>query len=198
MKLITIGDSITHGQFTSPKDSFPASLAKPYGEYLKEYLHCDYFNYGRNGISFSSTSKVNPEYSLENVCSKFETSNIIIVAAGTNDFGTNVKLDDFSKAADKTFSCLQSKNPYSRIIILTPLHRFNDSSNEIGISLESYSDILASKANDYGFLLINGFEFPIDPNNKEDRKKYSFDGTHLNDEGQRRLAEFIISKGVLQ
>lgn len=198
MKLITIGDSITHGQFTSINDSFPASLAKPYGEYLKEYLHCDYINYGRNGISFSSTSDVNSEYSLELVCSSFEKADIIIIACGTNDFGTNVKLDDFANAVKKVFFCIKENNPGSKIIILTPLHRFNDNSNNIGVSLNQYSSILKEEAKEFNFLLIDGFDFQINPNREEDRKRYSLDGTHLNETGQKLLAEFIISKGVLQ
>ena len=65
MKLITIGDSITHGQYTGPNDSFPNSLAKPYGEYLKEYLGCEYINYGHNGVAFSHTSTVNSSIAFE-------------------------------------------------------------------------------------------------------------------------------------
>lgn len=198
MKLITIGDSITHGQFTSINDSFPASLAKPYGEYLKEYLSCDYINYGRNGISFSSTSNVNGEYSLELVCPSFEKADIIVIACGTNDFGTNVKLDDFSNAVKKVFLCIKRNNPGSKIIILTPLHRFNDHSNDIQVSLSQYSSLLKEETKEFGFLLIDGFDFPVNPNREEDRKRYSLDGTHLNEKGQRLLAEFIISKGVLQ
>lgn len=198
MKLITIGDSITHGQYTGPNDSFPNSLAKPYGEYLKEYLGCEYINYGHNGVAFSHTSTVNSSIAFENVVSTYEKGDIIIIAGGTNDFGTNVKLDDFSLAVSKVFSYIKNNNPNSIIIIMTPLHRNGESSNEIGLSLSQYSEILIQKAIEYGFIVVNGFDFFFDPNKEEDRNKYALDGLHLNNEGHKLLADFIISTGVLQ
>ena len=38
----------------------------------------------------------------------------------------------------------------------------------------------------------------ITPNKEEDRNKYALDGLHLNNEGHKLLADFIISTGVLQ
>ncbi len=198
MKLITIGDSITHGQYTGPNDSFPNSLAKPYGEYLKDYLGYEYINYGHNGVAFSHTSTVNSSIAFENVVSTYEKGDIIIIAGGTNDFGTNVKLDDFSMAVNKVFSSIKNNNPNSKIIIMTPLHRKEESSNEIGLSLSEYSEILIQKAKEYGFVVINGFDFFFNPNKEEDRNKYALDGVHLNNDGHKLLADFIISKGVLQ
>ena len=198
MKLITIGDSITHGQYTGLNDSCPNSLAKPYGEYLKEYLGCDYINYGHNGVAFSHTSPVNSSIAFENAVSTYEKGDIIIIAGGTNDFGTNVKLDDFSIAVNKVFSYIKNNNPNSKIIIMTPLHRNGDSSNGIGLSLSQYSEILIQKAAEYGFIVINGFDFFFNPNKEEDRNKYALDGLHLNNEGHKLLADFIISTGVLQ
>lgn len=198
MKLITIGDSITHGQYTGLNDSCPNSLAKPYGEYLKEYLRCEYINYGHNGVAFSHTSTVNSSIAFENVVSTYEKGDIIIIAGGTNDFGTNVKLDDFSIAVDKVLSCIKNNNSNSKIIIMTPLHRNGDSSNGIGLSLSQYSEILIQKATEYGFIVINGFDFFFNPNKEEDRSKYALDGLHLNNEGHKLLADFIISTGVLQ
>lgn len=198
MKLITIGDSITHGQYTGINDSFPNSLAKPYGEYLKEYLGCEYINYGHNGVAFSHTSKVNSSIAFENVISTYEKGDIIIIAGGTNDFGMNVKLDDFSLAVSKVFSYIKNNNPNSKIIIMTPPHRNGESSNEIGLSLFQYSEILIQKATEYGFIVIKGFDFFFNPNKEEDRNKYALDGLHLNNEGHKLLADFIISTGVLQ
>lgn len=193
MKLITVGDSITHGQYTGPNDSFPNSLAKPYGEYLKEYLGCEYINYCHNGVAFSHTSTVNSSIAFENVVFTYEKGDIIIIAGGTN-----VKLDDFSFAVNKVFSYVKNNNPNSKIIVMTPLHRNGESSNEIGLSLSQYSEIPIQKTTEYGFIVINGFDFFFNPNKEEDRNKYALDGLHLNNEGHKLLADFIISTGVLQ
>ena len=81
---------------------------------------------------------------------------------------------------------------------MTPLHRNGESLNGIGLSLSQYSEILIQKAKEYGFIVINGFDFFFDPNKEEDRNKYVLDGLHLNNEGHKLLADFIISTGVLQ
>ena len=57
---------------------------------------------------------------------------------------------------------------------------------------------ICNEAKEYGFIVINGFDFFFDPNKEEDRNKYALDGLHLNNEGHKLLADFIISTGVLQ
>lgn len=197
MKLITIGDSITHGQFTDINDSFPNSLAKPYGQYIAEYLNVDSFtNYGVNGTPFSKTSSVNGDISFEQISNTYSSADIVLFMGGTNDFGTNVKLNDFEAAVKKTFSEFKRKYENSKVIIITPLHRFDEAKNEIGLSLFDYAEIIRKYAETFSFMCINGFDFFVNPTLEEHRKLYSKDGVHLNNEAHKLLAEFIISKNL--
>ena len=76
---------------------------------------------------------------------------------------------------------------------MTPLHRNGESSNGIGLSLSQYSEILIQNAAEYGFVVINGFDFFFNPTKEEDSSTYAFDGLHLNNEGHKLLADFLIS-----
>lgn len=192
MKLVTIGDSITKGTFTDIGDNSPISSATPYGEHLKRLLNADEFiNYGFNGISYSKTSKINSEYSLENKIASYELGDILIVAAGTNDFGTDVTIDNFEKAVNYVFSYIKGK--CKNVYVLSPLLRGDMEFNNLHLTLNQYSEVLFKKANEFNFNFIDGSLFTLNPLIENVRHKYIKDGVHLNNEAHELLAKYIFN-----
>ena len=101
-----IGDSITRGTYTAQGESFPVSIAeKPWCSVVAEKLGFENVeNYGINGTSISSTSSVNTENAFSLRFDKMrDDANLVVVAGGTNDFGTNVKLGSANDTHDVSF-----------------------------------------------------------------------------------------------
>ena len=204
MIIVTIGDSITVGTYTAESDSSPDSVAHPnFSEYLKDKLGCDsLINYAINGISVSSTAATLPEYAIAKRYLIMEDADIVLVCAGTNDYGCGVRIgspDDtadisFYGALDVLFRGLKEKYPKSEIYFVKPIHRSDEDGNIIGIRLEEYREAIENKARQYMIPTIDGFEIPIDPRMEAHRKAYSKDGVHIGPEGHRIYGEYVYSK----
>ena len=204
MRLVTIGDSITVGTYTAEWDSSPDSVAHPnFSEYLKDKLGCDsLINYAINGISVSSTAATLPEYAIAKRYLIMEDADIVLVCAGTNDYGCGVRIgsyDDtedvsFYGALDVLFRGLKEKYPRSEIYFVMPIHRCDENGNIIGRRLEEYREAIAKKARQYMIPAIDGFEIPIDPNIEEHRRAFSKDGVHIGPEGHRIYGEYVYKK----
>ena len=204
MKIVTIGDSITVGTYTAEGDDSPNSVAHPnFSEYLKDMLGCDSLkNYAINGISISSAASTLSEYAIATRYLIMEDADIVLVCAGTNDYGCAVKLgspDDtednsFFGSLDVLFRGLKRKYPMSEIYFVTPLHRSDEDENLIGLSLEEYRCAIEKKARQYGIDTVDGFGMAIDPNLEEHRRLYSKDGVHIDPVGHRLYAEYVYEK----
>lgn len=202
MKLVTIGDSIVKGTCTPQGGSIPDKVANPnFSTILKDKLFADeLINYGTNGISFSSLSPVLPEDSLAKTIIDKETGDITVIAAGTNDFGTNVPLGEitdtgdvsFCGAVDYVFGVIKEKAQGNKVFVVTPIPRADEDKNEKGYSLNDYRNVLAQLAKKYKFTVIDGKTFPIDVKNKEIRFKYMTDGTHPNEETHGIYADWLL------
>lgn len=197
MKIVAIGDSITKGTYTPYGGSIPDCVAEPnFTTRIGEMLGAETVNYGTNGVSFCSLSRVLPEEALSKRADGFCTGDIVFIAGGTNDFGTDVPLgekeDDtdtsFYGAADLVFRTLKEKNPSGKFIVITPIPRVQKT-NGLGLSLQDYRDALKYKAEKYGFFVVCGESFPLDAFDKN----YFYDGTHPNAEGHRIYAEWLFS-----
>lgn len=198
MKIIAIGDSITHGTYTNIGESAPLSLATPYCKLIADKLNASQFiNYGMNGVAISHTSKVNSEYAIENRVDSFECADLILFMAGTNDFGTDVKLKYFEKAVTKTFNILKTKCSSNNIVIILPTPRNDEKKNKLGLSLKNYSEILKMHAKTNDFKIVDGHKVNINPLSNDDRNTYIFDGVHLNDLGHKLLADLVIKEAKL-
>lgn len=200
-KFIFIGDSITVGTYTKNGDDSPQSIAKPnYATIVCERFGAKCLNYAKNGISFSSTSPVNSLDCVCNAIEKIESGDLLFVAAGTNDFGTNVVLGkdsdekdiSFKGAVEATFAKIKRKFKSETVFVLLPVARFNENENKIGNSLDDYRTILTLKAEKHGFNVIDTRCLPINPSNESDRKNIVYDGVHLNEYGHKLYAETII------
>lgn len=61
------------------------------------------------------------------------------------------------------------------------------------VPLVDYVNIIVEKGKAHNIPVLNLYEnLGIDPNNEEDREKYTADGLHFNEEGHMVLADFLI------
>lgn len=199
MKLIVLGDSIAKGTFMDKRkgENSPRSVASPnFSEYLQKMLGAEeLLNLAMNGISYSATSSVNAEWALSNTCRQAQNGDIIIIAAGTNDYGTNVELglsDDcedlsFYGAVDVVFQSVKRNNPNADIFIILPVYRQSEGKNEKGYVLDDYRQAIKYKAELYGLSVIDGRIIP-------ELVLYMDDGLHPNEMGHKLYAEMIYAE----
>ena len=203
MKIEFVGDSITVGTYTSQGSDYPDAIVKKgYPHYVARFLKCDEMkNYAINGISYSSTSTVNSDYAIARLVENIKEADIVFLAGGTNDYGTDVKIGNvkdledvsFCGAVNIVFQMLKKNNPTAKFYVLAPIPRLNeDKPNKSGHVLNDYRRILKIKAEESGFFFIDGSRLAIYPERTEDKNAYILDGTHLNENGHEKLAEFII------
>ncbi|MBQ8658777.1 MAG: SGNH/GDSL hydrolase family protein [Clostridia bacterium] len=200
MKLITIGDSITRGTYRDDNDAWAVAFPN-YSERLQKLLGADELVcLGVNGVSMSSTSSVNSENALCRLCENAVSGDIIVVAGGTNDFGTSVEVGRSTDEGDIStcgalhilFTRLKKNNPNSKIYAVLPIPRRNENvKNEKGYVLDDYRAAIREAATAFGVAIIDGKKLAIDPENEADRKKYIRDGLHPNDAGHALYAQFL-------
>ena len=202
------GDSITYGAFTDVGQRAPDSVAAVrWCDVTAERLgFASLTNYAQSGISISSTSPVLPERALSKCYREMrDDAGIVLIAGGTNDFGTNVVLGSNSDEEDVSFCgglhvlCkgLREKYPHAAIIFITPIDRKNSASNDLGHSLEEYRKKIREIAGDvYGFRIIDGTCTGFDAGDPEFLKNYMPDGTHPNQECHLLYGE-AVAKALL-
>lgn len=168
IKANVIGDSITYGAYTGPNDDCPASVVeKQWCAVVSDLLgFYSLENYGSSGTSISRTSSVLPDRALSIRYSEMtDDANLILVAGGTNDFGTNVKIgtaddyDDVSFYGGLNVFCegLKKKYPKAEVVFITPIYRTDEVKNENGNSLDEYRAIIKEVANKkFRFKVIDG------------------------------------------
>ncbi len=204
-KAVAYGDSITYGVYTSETDTCPKTMVdKKWIDLVCEHFGIELIaNYSQSGISVSATSPVLSDYALIRQYSKMEKADIIFLACGTNDFGTDVTLGDKNDRKDTSFygaldllcSSLKEKYPESRVIYITPIGRQDQKSNKLGYSLDEYRRAIQEIAGErYGFTVINGEEIGFDGEEPDLRKKYMRDGTHPDPGGHKVYAAGVISQ----
>ncbi len=202
IKMNAIGDSITYGTYTGANDTYPASFAeKPWCVLVAEKMGFEQVNnYGSNGTSISSTSKTLPESAFSiRFKNMSNEANLIIVAGGTNDFGTNVKIGTLDDTTDVSFygglrvlcEGLKSKYPDATIVFITPIHRTDKVTNDNGNTLEEYRQAIEDIAGAvYGFPIIDGSAFGFDKN----ADNYLLDGVHPIPLGHIAFADNVIKE----
>jgi len=201
MKLITIGDSITRGTYTGENDPCPMSLAKPnFSELLKEKLGFSYLKCcGINGVCISATSYQNPEYAISKNFDNLEDGDFLIIAGGTNDYGTDVLLGTPSDKEDVSFygalyvlySKVIKRFPKEKVAVIIPINREYDGKNNAGFTLEQYRRAIIERATEFGFNLVDGRKMAINPKDPENKKKYISDGLHPTKEGHYIYADYV-------
>lgn len=204
MKIVTIGDSITRGTFTDIGEKAPLSVASPnYSERLGVLLNAEVTCRGINGISYSSISPINSQYAVAATAASVFGFDMIIVAAGTNDYGTDVRLGSLSDITDVSFygalsvafSTLLKNNPDARIFAVTPVKRMGEThKNGAGFTLDDYRNAITERAEKLGITVIDGKKLAIDPDDENDRLRYIPDGLHPNNAGHELYANMLYKK----
>ena len=134
---------------------------------------------------------------------------IIAVFGGTNDYGHgDVPIgtpDDrtvytFCGACHTLFSDLTARFPNTKIVVFTPLHRWNEcdrrgdgSKTKDGGTLPEYVTALRDIAESYGLPVLDLFrEAELVPSCNTAEDRFFFDGLHPNENGHAYLADRII------
>lgn len=190
---VIIGDSITDGLYTPTGESSPDVKADPiFWETAGELLNMSFTGYGISGTSISRTTDTLPSYAMSIRYTEMINADLVIVAGGTNDYGTNVALGTIADQTDISFygalnvlcDGLQSKYQGKRIVFITPLHRAVESANTAGATLEQYRQAIYDVARDvYGFAVIDGKTMGISCKNTSFKNVYIYDGLHPTQEG---------------
>lgn len=138
---------------------------------------------------------------------------LIVVFAGTNDFGHSVPIGSLTDTTDISFCGavagtileILDNNPDVRLVMMTPLHRASgtydgeDDVNTQGKVLLDYVDALISVCRKYSIPIIDTYAISgMNPNVPDIGTDYFADGLHLNAAGHQKLAESVIPYIKLQ
>ena len=204
-RLVLLGDSIARGTYTGEGDWCPLSLANPtFAELVGEGLGFDDIcNYGTNGISISETIAQTEGYCLCKWIDQAAQGDLLLVAGGTNDYGNDGGVE-LGTIADRTdisflgalyvlFEKIAKRYAAKSVYILTPLLREGENvPNEKGYILSQYRDAIQSRAQEFGFTVIDGTKIPLDPAIEENKRRYMLDGLHPNTSGHAIIAAALI------
>ncbi len=200
--LVAIGDSITLGTYTSDTDTGANSIVEhPFAEQVaKHFGYTEFINCGINGTSVSRTADVFPDKAMSIRIDTTPDADLLIVAAGTNDYAGSLKIGSYDDTEDISFSggvsVFFSKiaKRYNKVVVVTPIPREKDGENESGANLDDYRRVLSHFADKYKFFIIDGSKVDIDAKTPEGRALYMRDGLHPNQNGHDLYTEYLISE----
>ncbi len=203
---VFVGDSITYGSGTS----------KRYWEYLDTNLELSTVtNMGVNSSCVSTKS----DYGTNNqpLINRYTTipdADLISIFMGTNDYGHETPLGTINDSTDTSFygalniiiPQLKNSHPNSRIVFLTPIHRYGAGTsgilgtaytydnvpNGVGATLEDYVNAVKDVCAKYSIPVIDLYTlFDLDVTDTSVRSEYMPDGLHPNADGHQILADII-------
>ena len=204
-KILFLGDSITEGVGVSTPDKL----------YWKRFENdgCEVYGYGISGtriarqVSLHIYPYVDDNYFVTRLPQMEAIADVVVVFGGTNDFGHGDaalgKIDDrtddtFYGATHNLLISLQEKYPNATIVVMTPLHRLNESRyyNDLNIrtvgDLQTYRNILAEVAHFHKIPVLDLYNLcPINPENSDHQKQYIPDGLHPNDNGHEVIYQML-------
>lgn len=203
-KINFLGDSITEGAGTSSHDKmFTMLIEREYGAICQ--------NYGIGGTRIARQKTPTEEKWDRDFISRVpemdNDADIVVVFGGTNDFGHgDAPLGTMNDRTPYTFygalhclyTALTEKYPDVPVVILTPLHRWNedcpkgDNKPEPVGTLKEYVNIIREVAEYYSFPVLDLYkESGLQPKVPVIQQKYVPDGLHPNDDGNAILAHKI-------
>ena len=203
------GDSITAGSGTN----------KCYHEYITSAYGYTCLNYGYGGsgyvTSYTGTTGLHgtgePGRGVANSSGAFTPNNVrarlaeadpsaldaVVIFAGTNDWSHRVDLTAFAEELDTTFDYYQNNFGVVPLLVMTPIHRLNDTTPE-GKTLADYVDIIVQKCKEHGIPCVDAFSMSgLQPNNEGNRAIFfprddsGNDGIHPNHIAHQRLLRVI-------
>ena len=189
-----MGDSIMHGSGAGWESGLVENC---FAKVVATYFGYELKNYGTNGTTIAEQFEWRPTCSLCNYVEETYSADVLLVAAGTNDYGRSVEI---GKETDDCKSTLlgalniffnKANKKYKKIIVITSIDRQDSNKlNDRGYSLQNYRDEIKKIALKFGAIVIDGLNIPIDANNKEEVP----DGLHPNVKGQKIYAEYLVEK----
>lgn len=210
-KIAFLGDSITEGACaSSPEKNFVSLIESKYGARVSN------LGIGGTRIARQTSPSKNKEFDKD-FCSRINDidpdTNFIVIFGGTNDYGhgdapigspSDRDVYTFYGALHYLFSNTLNRFPDAVTIVVTPLHRLNET-NKLGEgkkatpsgTLQDYVRIIREVAEYYSIPVIDLYaNSGYQPNVPANYKKYCVDGVHPNDNGHNliadRIANFIL------
>ena len=207
-----LGDSITEGVGVSDIENCR------YDNIIhRSFELAAHYNYGIGGtrLAHQSVPSETPRYDLC-FCGRAylleKSADLIVVYGGVNDYIHGDAY--FGSMEDKTPSTfcgavyflmnfLKNNYPDAKIVFMTPAHMyFREVSDSLvcprpmkkpdAKPLQAYVDVIKERGREFDIPVLDLFDkLPIDPNNPSDREKYTVDGLHFNNDGQKILAKTL-------
>ena len=163
MKLVTIGDSITKGTFTPRNGAIPDNVADPSFSTLLKER-------------LGADSLVNYGMNGISYCSRTDT------------------LPEYALARQ-----VEALVPGDVTVLAAGTNDFGTgvplgtAADREDVSFYGAADALAAVSRRYGFALVDGRTFPVDPRDPGQREAYMFDGVHPGPEGHRIYGDWLFS-----
>ncbi len=202
---VFVGDSITFGAGCD---------GQKYWEILKDELgFSQVTGMGVNGSCISEQSDYGTERNpLINRYQDIPEVDLIQIFMGTNDYGHGTPLGNIDDTTDVSFygalnvilPSLQQKYPTARIVVVTPLHRYNANAGATeltydylphpvtGKTLADYVDALKEVCQRYSIPVIDLFNISgINPSVESMKDMYMPDGIHPNAKGHELIANLM-------
>ena len=207
-RIVFLGDSITEGAGVEDiaAHRFDNRIAAKYGALA---VNC---GIGGTRIAHQHKASAVPRYDLSMCGRAYDLdpdADCIVVFGGTNDYGHgDANFGTFSDTTPDTYcgavrflaDFLRERYPEACIVFMTPARRLGDSApdpdprgaNADKRALVEYADAIIRICGEKGIPVLDLFrDLGIDPNDQEQRERYTVDGLHLNDEGHAVLAGLL-------
>jgi lysophospholipase L1-like esterase len=190
------GDSITATSSGNPGTTnlYPAILTSKLGMF-------HYTNRATSGQTLSNSNATNTVLTYVKMHQDFD---LITIALGVNDYLRNVPLGSIGINSDATASFDQSTfygalrfvldsiftaNPYTTVVLFTPITKTSEAANTLGLVLDDYRNAIVNVGKMYN-LPVCHMEMCL---NQMNVATFLFDGLHPNDEGHRKYADYVAS-----
>lgn len=200
------GDSITAGVELSASTSSDKAYHMYFHDWLPTY-HFKNYGIGSTGYVIEHTGNIKAGNGVEGIGSTSaeqgdnnvlkvmqgisDSMPVILIFAGTNDFGGNVSESTFRTAVQDTLDYAQTITPH--IFVMTPIKRkwssgdWNET-NDVGLYLKDYCDIIIEECETRGITYSVGYDVSLDPLNNVCKTAFVPDGLHPNTAGHIRIA----------
>lgn len=173
------------------------------------------YNYGIGGTRLAHQINASAEKPRWDLCfcgrayDLNKSADIIVVFGGTNDYGHGDapfgSLEDttpatYCGAVYWLMNFLKTTYQNAQIVFMTPARRKGDESKSKNVHkaadcqpLIEYVKVIEEQGKKLDIPVLNLYEkLPINPNDEEQRHKYTIDGLHFNDDGHELIAAELI------
>lgn len=193
-KAVFLGDSITEGCGVLDKQQI-------YLEEVKRQLHLrEAVNYGIGGTRIAAQADDEGNAFSVRYAKMDDDADLVVVFGGTNDFGHGTApigspndeiCTTYCGAWNVLLRGLIEKYPAAVIVMITPLHRDNETevNRTTGFTLAEYVSLARAAAEEYSIPVLDLYRVGgIVPSIETNKQRYCPDGLHPNDEGHRLIA----------